>query len=321
MLRVGSDFSGVGAFDFALKRLGINFKNVFACEMDKFARQTYLKNHGKPDYYPTDVYKRDTPPDPLDIYMTSPPCQTFSLAGNKKGKKDNRGILFFNSHQFIKDNKPRYFIFENVIGLLYDDNGRTFQEWKNYLGGKSVNGLPVLFPDRNAVPYHIYYKEINARDLNVPQNRLRVFIIGIRDDVDNVFAFPKTVPLEKKLENVLDLVTDDRFILSAKMLNKITYKRKNDGEVANLNKGGERGSVYDYKTDFMSCLSATDFKQPKQIMDSNKVIRRLTPRECFRLMDFPDSFTWDCSNTQAYKQAGNSIVVKCLEKIIEKFRL
>ena len=116
MIKVGSDFSGVGAFNQALIRLGIEYKEVFACDMDKYARQTFIHNYGEPEYYPTDVYEREIPKESLDIYMTSPPCQAFSLAGKRLGKDDKRGILFFNSYEFIQQNKPRYFIFENVKG-------------------------------------------------------------------------------------------------------------------------------------------------------------------------------------------------------------
>ena len=372
MIKVGSDFSGVGAFNQALMRLGIDYEEVFACDMDKYARETFIHNYGEPKYYPKDVYEREIPKESLDIYVSSPPCQSFSLAGKRLGKDDKRGILFFNSHEFIKTNKPKYFIFENVKGLLSDDNGNTFKEWVNMLGGKSVNGLPVLFPYEDSVPYHIYYKVMNAKKHGVPQNRERVFIVGIRDDADNTFRWAKEEHLTKRLKDVLENEVDDKYFLSKKMLSDITYLKKSNGEVANLNKGGERGSVYTEDTDIMSCLSATDYKQPKQIQVTNnkrvnqnynkhkdtiekgdfmdsynqtihkditptitsritgsnnyhifeeKQIRRLTPRECFRLMDFPDNFTLTCSNTQAYKQAGNSIVVRCLELIIKEFRI
>jgi DNA (cytosine-5)-methyltransferase 1 len=363
MIKVGSDFSGVGAFNQALMRLGIEYDEVFACDMDKYARETFIHNYGEPKYYPKDVYDREIPKESLDIYMTSPPCQAFSLAGKRLGKDDKRGVLFFNSHEFIKKNKPRYFIFENVKGLLSDDNGNTFKEWVNMLGGKSVNGLPVLFPYEDSVPYHIYYKVMNAKKHGVPQNRERVFIIGIRDDKDNHFRWAKEEHLTKRLKDVLINNVDEKYILSKKMLEKITFETKKNGEIANLNKGGERGAVYSINSNYMSCLSATDYKQPKQILvnqlnkskesggvqpyQQNRVydvnginpalnagqetwggniintqqIRRLTPRECFRLMDFPNTFTWICKDSQAYKQAGNSIVVRCLELIIKQFNL
>ena len=218
---VGSDFSGVGAFNQALKRLGVNYEEVFACDMDKFARETFIHNYGEPKYYPTNVYEREIPKQSLDIYMTSPPCQAFSLAGKRKGKEDLRGILFFNSLEFIQKNNPRFFIFENVKGLLSDDGGNTFQEWVNLLGGKSVNGVPVLFPYEGSVNYHLYYQVLNAKKHGVPQNRERIFLIGIRDDQDNRFQFPKEEHLSKRLKDVLEQIVEDKYFLSEKTIDRI----------------------------------------------------------------------------------------------------
>jgi len=133
--------------------------------------------------------------------------------------------LFYNTHEFILKNKPRYFIIENVKGLLSDDKqnkdseiGRTFQRWIDLLGGKSVNGNPVLFPHEEATPYHVYWQVLNAKDYGVPQNRERVFIIGIRDDVDNNFTFPKPFPLTKRLKDVLEKEVDEKYFLSSTAL-------------------------------------------------------------------------------------------------------
>ena len=246
MIKIGSDFSGVGAFPQALIRLGIEYDEVFACDMDRYARQTYCLNFGTEHDlklasqstiiqrtlldefsfdFPLDVYERKIPEESLDIYCTSPPCQAFSMAGKRMGKDDQRGILFFNSLEFIKENKPRYFIFENVKGLLSHDRqdknavyGRTFQEWINYLGGKSVNGVHTFFPYEDSVPYHIYFQVLNAKHYGIPQNRERVFIIGIRDDKDNDFQFPKQFPLEKRLKDVLESEVDEKYFLSDKMI-------------------------------------------------------------------------------------------------------
>ena len=95
IVTTGSDFSGVGAFDQALERLGIKQNKKFACDMDKYARQTYIYNFGEPDYYPENVYDREIPKESLDIYMTSPPCQSFSLAGKRKGEDSKNGVLFY----------------------------------------------------------------------------------------------------------------------------------------------------------------------------------------------------------------------------------
>jgi DNA (cytosine-5)-methyltransferase 1 len=401
MIKVGSDFSGVGAFNQALMRLGIEYKEIFACDMDKYARQTFIHNYGEPKYYPTNVYDREIPSESLDIYMTSPPCQAFSLAGKRLGKDDKRGILFFNSHEFIQVNKPRFFIFENVKGLLSDDGGKTFQEWVNMLGGKSVNGVPVIFPYEDSVSYHLYWQVLNAKNHGVPQNRERVFLIGIRDDSDNNFQFPKEEHLSKRLKDVLEDNVNDKYFLSEERINTITNaersigwtdpeskdsancvltmysKNPTDGEYLKIKSATSKGfeeategdsinfsvpnsetrrgrvgkgvaqtldtacnqgviiplfhwgkgknnerMVYD-KEGISPCMTSAmgmgGGYTPSVIKDYR--IRRLTPRECFRLMDFPDTFTWPVSDSQAYKQAGNSIVVNVLYKILKQLPL
>ena len=398
-IKVGSDFSGVGAFNQALTRLGIEYQEVYACDMDKYARQTFIHNYGEPKYYPLNVYDREIPSESLDIYMTSPPCQAFSLAGKRLGKDDKRGILFFNSLEFIQVNKPRFFIFENVKGLLSDDGGKTFSEWVNMLGGKSVNGNPVIFAYEDSVPYHLYWKVLNAKQHGVPQNRERVFLIGIKDDQDNTFRWPVEEHLTKRLKNVLEEEVDDKYFLSEKMLvhlnkhnrsvpfineNTInvrtitsnyskqssdleylkigTWRTHNDGQgfreiedgncptipararedgsgqpvikyndkrlnetiAKNTLKEGEIKMLDTYNQsihDECPTLKARHAQNNDRKLWDGYSIRRLTPRECFRLMDFPDTFTWPVSDSQAYKQAGNSIVVRVLEKIIKNLPL
>ncbi|MDM1396082.1 DNA (cytosine-5-)-methyltransferase [Myroides odoratimimus] len=231
-INVGSDFSGVGAFNQALMRLEIEYNEVFACDMDKFARKTFIHNYGEPKYYPSNVYDREIPGESLDIYMTSPPCQAFSLAGKRKGENDKRGILFYNSLEFIKVNNPRFFIFENVKGLLSMDNGQTFQNWLTFLGGKSVNGNPIIFPHEKSVPYHIYHTVLNAKHYGVPQNRERVFIVGIRDEQDNDFTWPIGIELKTRLKDLLESEVDDKYFLSEKMVEGFTGIDVNDASRA-----------------------------------------------------------------------------------------
>jgi len=423
-ISVGSDFSGVGAFDFAIQRVaeqkGFNVKNIFACDWDKFARQSYLANHDAPEYYPHDVYERDIPKQPLDFYMSSPPCQGFSLSGSRKSKEDDkRNILFYNSHEFIVKNKPRYFVFDNVRGLMSHENGNTFQEWINLLGGKSVNGLPVLFPHDKSVPYHIYYAVLNTKKIaNIPQNRERVFIIGIRDDADNNFRFPIEQPLTIKLKDLLEDNVNKKYFLSYKMIkyflnNTKKQKEKGNGfkwspmekdetylcnavttkfgsrmddtflKIPTNNKKGfeklylddslnldfvksttRRGRVghkvsqtidthsnigvfrkYKLKrlNNFLSethlpddkvltidcyskslstqvgCITTKHDSSPNNFLWDSYFIRRLTPRECFRLQGFNDDFKFVVSDAQLYKQAGNSITIGVLEKILNNF--
>ena len=461
-IKVGSDFSGVGAFNQALTRLGIEYQEVYACDMDKYARQTFIHNYGEPKYYPLNVYDREIPSESLDIYMTSPPCQAFSMAGKRLGKEDKRGILFFNSLEFIQVNKPRFFIFENVKGLLSDDGGKTFSEWVNMLGGKSVNGNPVIFAYDDSVPYHLYWKVLNAKEHGVPQNRERVFLIGIKDDQDNTFRWPVEEHLTKRLKDVLEEKIDDKYFLSYNQIENIikseftqektriqdgnysgtllsrdykspkcvkvksgrakgydealdtecnqgvicgairgrgennkatlelnsenysnaiitsqtanliidkecnqgviSYTRDSKGKVVSrhINQqantihtatggGGNTDQFVIYNDKRLNeTIAKNTLKEGEiKILDTYNQsihdecptlkkhhaengdrklwdgyrIRRLTPRECFRLMDFPDTFTWPVSDSQAYKQAGNSIVVRVLEKIIKNLPL
>lgn len=286
MIRSGSDFSGVGAYEQALRKLGIEFKTEFACDMDKYARETFIANYGEPEYFPENVYDRKIPKKPLGVYMTSPPCQAFSLAGTRDGENDDRGILFYNSHEFIKVNKPRYFIFENVKGLLSDDKknskddiGRTFRKWLDYLGGKSVNGTPIIFPHEESVPYHIYWKVLNSKDYGVPQNRERVFIVGIRDDQDNNFTWPKTMHLTKKLKDILEESVDEKYFLSddavqSIILNdNIQQKSKINPDIANtLQSPGNACGIYKG----MNAIEVTNL-QGKDINNSLRAIGLKTP--------------------------------------------
>lgn len=418
-------------------------ENAFLLEANEFAKKFSF-------YYPFNMYQREIPQEPCDIYISSVPCQAFSMAGKRLGKEDQRGVLFFNSLEFIQENKPRYFIFENVKGLLSHDKvdpkaqyGRTFQEWINYLGGKSVNGVHTFFPYEDAVPYHIYFQVLNAKDYNIPQNRERIFIIGIRDDEDNNFQFPKELPLEKRLKDVLESEVNEKYFLSDTTLKGILgherkvpfidgseshsnciisgyYKIPRDGQfvdvtnfqgkdICNTIRTGGKGSLTDkhnwdlvrigairgrnpenpksreagleteqmleinengtsnalttVQKDNVVVISANTSKgfdeaeeeedsinfsvpnsktrrgrvgkkvsqtldtQCNQGIYTKQRIRRLTPTEAFRLMDFnfgidgvPD-FVWNVSDSQAYKQAGNSIAVGVLAAIIEKLKL
>ena len=279
--------------------------------MDKFARQTFIENYGEPKYYPENVYNREIPKESVDIYMTSPPCQAFSLAGNRKGESEERGVLFYNSHEFILKNKPKYFIFENVKGLLSDDNGKTFQRWIDYLS-KSVNGQPVIFPHEESANYHVYHKVLNSKDYGVPQNRERIFIIGIRDDADNSFIFPPKEHLTKRLKDILEDDVDEKYFLSNDAIKSIIL---NDNNLQKSKVNPEIASALQTPGNACGVYKGMTAIKPK--IEESK-IRRLTPRECFRLQDFPDSFKMPCSDSQMYKQAGNSITVGVLEKIINR---
>ena len=246
MLSVCSDFSGIGSFDAALKRLEVKSNNLFACDIDKHVEKSYHANN-KPNAWFTDVYERPIPPEPVDIYMTSPPCQTFSVAGLREGEIDEKGMLFYNSLEFIRQNKPKAFIFENVKGLLSVDKGNVFTKWIDKLGGVSVNRIASgLTADSDAVPYNIYYKVLNSKNFGVPQNRERVFIVGIRADIESTFSFPGGKPCTSILGDVLENSVDDKFYLTSDKLQAVEKHRARHNYT--------RGVKFKTKHDISTCL-------------------------------------------------------------------
>ena len=225
-LKVGTDFSGIGSPETALKRLKIPHENVFACDIDKYAKASYLELHDPGKFYDNITTRDHTKVERLDLYVAGFPCQAFSYAGKREGFADEtRGTLFFDVAEFIQTNKPTCFILENVRGLVSHDKGRTFQTITDILsnGGGSLNGQVGLDTIDNGLGYHVYYKILNSKDFGVPQNRERIFIVGFRNWRE--FSFPKEMPLDKSLKDVLEDNVDEKFYLSKKMIDGF-YKHK-----------------------------------------------------------------------------------------------
>lgn len=247
MLKVSTFCSGIGSPEVALKNLGIEHEIILTAEIDKYARQTYLANHSTkkmindmtvPDYEGEEWYS--------DINISGLPCQSFSLAGKRLGELDPRGLLFFDFYRYVKNQKPKYFIIENVKGLLSDNEGATFRNWINLLG-QSENGNPFFFPHEDSLMYNLHWQVLNTKDYGLPQNRERVFLVGIRNDLPNDFVFPKGVPLTKRLKDVLETNVDEKYYLSDKIIDWITSHRE------------KRGSANKFpldETDISGCLTA-----------------------------------------------------------------
>ena len=200
-MKVGTFFSGIGSPEQALLNLEIQHEIEFACDIDKYARETYLKNFDCKNMY-NDITALDMKDlSYVDLLVFGFPCQAFSMAGKRGGFEDTRGTLFYDALRYLKEHKPRYFIAENVKGLLSHNSGRTFQTIIDCLAS-TINTQMTLMPFDN-LGYHIHYKVLNTKDFGIPQNRERIFIVGIRDDSDNNFRFPKEIPLKLKLKDIL----------------------------------------------------------------------------------------------------------------------
>ena len=223
-MKIATVCSGIGSPEVALKNLGIDHTITFACEIDKYARETYLANHECETMY-QDMTAESWEGEEYyaDLMIGGIPCQSFSLAGKRLGELDPRGLLFFDFLRYVKNQQPKYFIIENVKGLLSDSGGETFQNWIHLLG-QSVNGNAFFFPHEDSLMYNLHWQVLNTKDYGLPQNRERVFLVGIRNDLPNTFVFPKGVPLKLRLKDVLEDEVDEKYYLSEKLINTFTNR-------------------------------------------------------------------------------------------------
>lgn len=237
---VASDFSGLGAFEEALKRLKVNHRIAFACDKDKYAKHSYLANHN-PEIFYDDITTRNQSETPYsDIYCFGFPCQAFSIAGNRKGFEDTRGTLFFNSLEYIKQKQPLCFIAENVKGLLSHDKGKTFSVIKDALA-YTVNGQHNLYKYDDCVNYHLYYFVLNSKKYGIPQNRERIFLIGFKKQVE--FKKPSSFKLPICLNDLLENNVDEKYYLSDERVSKLIFK-KSDNKIGYINQNTQASQVY-----------------------------------------------------------------------------
>jgi DNA (cytosine-5)-methyltransferase 1 len=290
-LKVLELFAGYGSQHLALTRLGIETE-CHISEIDKYAIRAYNQLHGETFNY-GDICKIDETKLPqYDLITYSSPCQDFSVAGKQQGgDKDSgtRSSLLWECERIIKAVKPKYLLMENVKNLVGKKHKHNFDAW-----------LKVL----DELGYDNYWQVLNAKDYGIPQNRERVFVVSIRKDLNETYTFPPKKELKLKFKDFLESEEKVTVIVS------------------------ERGSKLERYTDIAKCLLARDFKGfgnrcMNGVIENNRV-RKLTPKEHFRLMGVKDvefDKLQGISNTQLYKMAGNSIVVKVLEGIFGKLFL
>ena len=293
-------FAGIGGIRIAFESQGGNC--VFTSEWDKFAQQTYEANYGdKPHGDLTQIEAEDVPPH--DVVLGGFPCQPFSNAGLKRGFDDTRGTLFFDVARIVEFHQPSMILLENVKGFARHDKGRTLAVVKRVL---------------DELGYNVFTKILNAKDFGVPQNRERIFIVGInRDKVgDAGFNFPEPIGVTTKLGDILENKVDKKYTLSDKLWEghqrrKLEHQRKGNGFGY---------SLFTSKSTYTSTISARYYKDGSEILieQKGKNPRRLTPREAARLQGFPESFVIPVSDGQAYKQFGNSVAVPVLTAVAEK---
>lgn len=294
-------FCGIGGFRLAFESVG--GQCVFSSDYDKFSQQTYEANYGeKPEGDINDIKVEDIPSH--DILCGGFPCQPFSIAGVSKKNSLGRGHgfddvkqgnLFFSIAQIIDYHRPAAFVLENVKNLKSHDKGKTFK---------------IIFDTlTKELEYTVYTKIIDARSV-VPQHRERIFLVGFREP--RHFEFPEYPKRTPKLGSILEPKPDPKYTLSDHLW---TYLQNYAAKHKAAGNGFGFGLVT--KNDTTRTLSARYHKDGSEILlaQEGKNPRRLTPRECARLMGYPDSFKIEVSDTQAYRQFGNSVVVPVVERI------
>jgi len=297
-------FAGIGGFRIAFTACG--GECVMSSEWDKYAQMTYEANFGVVPEGDITKISEDSIPD-HDILTAGFPCQPFSIAGvtkhNALGNKHGllhptQGTLFFDVVRILKRKRPEAFLLENVKNLKSHDRGRTFQIIEQTL--------------RKELGYHVYHAILDARTV-VPQHRERIYIVGFREPLD--FDFPILPDLKPKFRDILEDEVDEKYTLSDHLWSYLQeYAEKH------RSKGNGFGYGLTDLDGIARTLSARYYKDGAEILvpQLNKNPRRLTPRECARLMGYPDSYRIVCSDTRAYKQFGNSVVVPVVKYVAQE---
>lgn len=345
-IRLATSFSGIGAIEYAFKRLGLKSKIIFAGDIDKNCKKSYFANYEiEEEQWHTDIRDFDASPykGKVDIFVGGAPCQAFSIVGEQRGFEDTRGTLFREFARIVKECQPKVFIFENVQGLFKHDNGRTWQVIYN------------TFCDYCG--YDVHYQLLNARDYGIPQTRERLYCVGFKKETK--FKYPAPIPLPYRMYDFLEDYSECDFFNKDKNV-KFLAGNKERSKLLSEGKVKEEFNDFIFKVDqiadkyylsekvakYVLCPGTKTFKTPiktdldiaRPLLQSmhkmhragvdnyvtyNKEkgidgLRKLTPRECLRLMGFKDDFKIVVSDTSMYMEAGNSIVVDVLIALLKQ---
>lgn len=357
MINIATVFSGIGSIEWALKRMDLKHNIVFACDngdididiedennlrkkiksfdtleeqneyirnlystvkKTNFVKKTYLANYDlKEEDFLYDVrfidgekYKGK-----VDLFVGGSPCQSFSIMGSQKGLEDTRGTLFYDFARLVKEMEPKVFIYENVQGMLKHDRGNTWN---------------IIHDTFLKLGYKIHYKLLDAKDYGIPQTRRRVFVVGFKEEI-NDFNFPKEQELEYTMQDFLETNVEYGGYKSVNgQINLNIQKGEIDSKhflsekvLKHVMSTGTKGYYTKPEIDLPIArpLLSTMHKMHRAGVDNYVTqcgnVRRLTPRECLRLMGYDDTFQQVVSDTQMYKQAGNSIVVDVMISLME----
>lgn len=296
-------FAGIGGIRMPFQELG--GRCVFSCEWDKFAQKTYRMNYGEtPAGDIRQIASNDIPD--FDVLLAGFPCQPFSLAGVSKKQSLGRptgfedktqGTLFFEVARIIRDKRPKAFLLENVKNLTSHDGGKTFKVIRQTL--------------EEDLGYHIFWKVLDSKNWTC-QHRERIYIVGFREEVPFSWDDLEVPGPGHTLGEILEEQPNERYTISDKLWAYLrAYREKHEAA------GHGFGYSMVGPEDTTRTLSARYHKDGSEILvgQEGKNPRKLTPRECARLQGFPDEFIIPVSDTQAYRQFGNSVTVPVVRSV------
>lgn len=298
-------FAGLGGFRIALESLGANC--VYSNEWDTHVQKVYTENFGNtPDGDITQVDENTIPEH--DILCAGFPCQAFSISGKQRGFEDSRGTLFFDVARIIKAKKPKVVFMENVKNFATYDDEKTLEVVKGTI---------------EELGYTFYQKVLNAADYGIPQKRERIYMVCFRNDLEiNDFNYPKQFKLTRHVEDLL--LKDEEMVKDLYVDRPDTYYNGvEDNQYSNkpirlgiVNKGRQGERIYSTKgiAITLSAYGGGIFAKTGGYLINGRT-RKLHPRECARIMGYPDSYKICKSRNQAYKQFGNSVVIDVLQFI------
>lgn len=303
-------FAGIGGFRLALEKLG--GKCLFSSEKNKYAQKTYSANFNEiPSGDIKKIKNKEIPKH--DVLCAGFPCQSFSISGKQKGFEDTRGTLFYEIARIADFHKPKVLLLENVKNLVRHNDGKTFKIMKNII---------------EEMGYEFHYEVLNASKYGIPQSRKRVFMIGLNKEYNySDFDFPEPTNEQVALKDILlpNKLTEE-YIKDAdvkwkknKQTTLFNKPKLKPIRIGTINKGGQGERIYDINghSITLSAYGGGLFSKTGGYKVEDNV-RKLSPRECARLMGFPDDFKIPVSDSQAWKQFGNSVVTTLVGKIFKE---
>ena len=298
-------FSGIGGFHLALRSYGA--KCVFASEINKAAAKVYSNNFKiQPKGDIREIKVEEIPKH--DILCAGFPCQPFSISGNQKGFRDENGRLYFEILRIAKHHKPKLILLENVKNLLTHNNGKTIEFIE-----KSLQKLG----------YKTYKEVICATNFSVPQARKRIYIVAFRDDLEvKEFEFPKGKGKLKSISDILEDDVDAHYEINVPYtINIAQYDNIKKTNlllrIGSVGQGRQGERIYSIKGQGITLSSQGGGVGGRTGMYYiNNTVRKLTPRECARMMGFPETFKVAETDAECYRQFGNSVVVNVLQEIV-----